>query len=188
MKAVSVRKQEPVSKLYAKALFELAQERNELPVVQDNLESFVSVLREQPQLRQALEGYLFSNKEREALVRELGQKLQLHPVVQRFVELLTQKSRVVVIEEVYTAFRDLVDESKGVLRGTVTTVEPLTEAENADLSKAFSQKFNKQVILEPVINKEILGGLVVQVEGKTFDGSLKTTIRRLRETLERQAL
>lgn len=188
MKTATVKKLEPVSKLYARALFELALERNEIPAVQENLGEFVQLIRDNSELGRALSGYLFSSQDREALVRDVAQKIQLSPLVQRFVELLAVKNRISVVEEVYTAFRALVDQNQGIVRGTVTTVEPLSEAEAADLAKTFSKKFNKQVVLEPVINKEILGGLVVSLEGKTFDGSLKTTIRRLRETLERQAL
>lgn len=188
MKSGAVHKQEPVSKLYAKALFEFAQERNEVPVIQEHFAAFVEATRTQPELKQALTTYLFSTQEREALAREICKTMGLNPIVQRFVELLTVKTRIVLLDEVYAAFRDLVDKSQGVVRGIVTTVESLSDAETADLQKVFSNRFKKQVRLEPVIDKEILGGLVVQVEGMTFDGSLKTTIRRLRDTLERQAL
>lgn len=188
MKSGTLKKQEPVSKLYAKALFEFAQERNEISVIQENFTAFVEAVRTQPELRQALSTYLFSTQEREILARELCKTMQLNSVVQKFIELLTVKNRIALIDDVYAAFRELVDESQGVVRGTVTTVEPLSDAEAADLQNAFSKRFNKQVRLEPVIDKEILGGLVVKVEGMTFDGSLKTTIRRLRDTLERQAL
>lgn len=188
MKSITTKKQEPVSKLYAKALYELAYERSEVAAVQTDLAGLVETVRGEPQLAEALSAYVFSTVDRKKLVAELAGKMQLHPIVKRFVELMTEKGRFKLIEQVYESFRALVDESNGILRGTVITVEPLTDAENADLSKAFARQFNKQVVLEPVIDKEILGGLVVKIEGKTFDGSLKTTIRRLKENLERQSL
>ena len=56
------------------------------------------------------------------------------------------------------------------------------------VNQAFAKKFNKNIVLDSVIDKEILGGLVVQIQGLTFDGSLKNAIRRLKETLERQSV
>lgn len=188
MRATSIKKQEPVSKRYAKALYELAHERGEVKVILEDFAGFVEMLRTEPQLEQALSTYVFSTEDREKLMAELSQKMQLHPMVQRFLQLLSGKGRVRLVDQIYIAFRELVDKSNNLVRGTVMTVDALTEAETADLSKAFSRKFNKQVVLEPVIDKEILGGLVVKVEGMTFDGSLRTTIRRLKENLERQSL
>lgn len=188
MRATSVKKQEPVSKRYAKALYELAHERGEVKNIQEDFAGITETLRSDPQLMQALSTYVFSTEDREKLMDELSKKMELHPIVQRFLQLLAAKNRVRLIEQIYLAFREIVDASNGLVRGTVMTVDALTDAETADLSQAFSRKFNKQVVLEPVIDKDILGGLVVKVQGMTFDGSLKTTIRRLKENLERQSL
>ena len=106
----------------------------------------------------------------------------------KFFKLLTAKNRVVVIDSIRDAFQLLSDQKKGIMRGTVSTVEALSSAEAAELAKAFTKKLGKQVVLESVTDKEILGGLVVNVQGRTFDGSLKTTIRRLKDTLERQSI
>ncbi|MEW6057935.1 MAG: ATP synthase F1 subunit delta [Bdellovibrionota bacterium] len=188
MNSQRVTQHEPVSKLYAKALFEMSQEKGALEKVQEDFFGLIELVREQPQLKQAFSGFLFSKKERESLAKEFTEKAQLHPLLQRFASLLIEKDRFGLLENVYDSFRELVDESKNTVRGTVVTVEPLTEAEKTDLSKTFARRFNKQVVLEPVIDKELLGGLIVKIQGLTFDGSLKTTIRRLKENLERQSI
>lgn len=188
MSASSVKKQEPVSKLYAKALYEFATERNELSTVQEHFRALVDVFRSNPELIEALSADVFSTEERERLTIELTKKMALSPMVQRFAQLIAGKGRMRLVEQVYGAFCELVDESQGIVRGTVTTVEALTDAETADLAKTFARKFNKQVILEPAVDSDILGGLIVKIQGMTFDGSLKTTIRRLKENLERQSI
>lgn len=188
VKAASGKKPEPVSRLYAKALFELAQEKNELEAATQDLGGVVELLRESFMLRQTLESVIFSIEDREKIAAELGKKAGLNPLVQRFMLLLISKNRLPMIESIHASFRELMDESKNIARGTVTTVEPLNDAQKADLAAAFSKKFNKQVELDPLVDKEILGGLVVKVQGLTFDGSLRTTIRRLKENLERQSI
>ncbi|MBI3556378.1 MAG: ATP synthase F1 subunit delta, partial [Deltaproteobacteria bacterium] len=141
-----------------------------------------------PQLVQAVSAFMFPVESRQKLALEIMQKVELSKSIMQFVNLLIAKNRFQVLEQIHDAFRGLVDRSKNTVRGTLTTVDVLNEAETNEISQAFARKFNKQVVLEPVIDKSLLGGLVVQVQGLTFDGSLKTTIRRLRETLERQSI
>jgi F-type H+-transporting ATPase subunit delta len=186
--ASNTMKIEPVSKLYAKAVFELASESNILDKVLSDFSELLVFLKEQPLLEKALSAFMFSVEDREALGVEVFSKAGVHPFLIRLVRLMISKNRLTLIESVYKSLRDQADASKGVVRGTVNVVEPLSDSEIEDLSRALSKKLNKQVILEPVIDKEILGGLVVQIEGKTFDGSLKTAIRRLKENLERQSI
>lgn len=184
----NINKIEPVSKLYAKAVFELANEKNELDAVLVDFEKLIEAFEEQPQIMKALSAYMFSNEDREKLGLEILTKMQVHATVSRLVQLMITKNRLELLPSVYTALRNFADRAKGIVRGNVTVVEQLSEAEIADLSKAFGKKLNKQVLLEPSIDKDILGGLVVQIEGKTFDGSVRTALRRLKDNLERQSI
>jgi F-type H+-transporting ATPase subunit delta len=188
VKTPSAKKAEPVANLYAKALFELASETKSIDAIAAELEALVEFLSENQQLKEALSTLTFSAEQREKLAADIAKQTQLNPVISRLFQLLTEKNRLMVLPSIYAAFRGFMDEGKNIVRGTVTTVEPLSEAEKADLSKAFGKKLNKQVVLEAQTDKEILGGLVVEIQGLTFDGSLKTTIRRLRENLERQSI
>lgn len=175
-----------VAGVYGDALFEMAQEKGQLDSVQADFAGVTQTLREQRDLKTALTAYTFSIEERRKLAAEVADRAQLSPIVARFIDLLVLKNRLHLIEEIHAAFRARLDESRNVVRGTVTTVESLTGSEIEDLSRAFSKKMNKQAVLEPELDKSILGGLVVKIQGMTFDGSLKTTIRRLKENLEKQ--
>lgn len=188
MTTETVKKQEPVAKLYGKALFELAKEQGAADAVAQDLRGLVELVEGQPVLKEALAGYTFSQNEKEKLAAELASKVELHPMVKRFFELLISKNRLTLIGQMYAAFQAFVDESNNVLRGEVVTVEPLTDSEKNELSSAFGKKLKKQVILESVTDKDILGGLIVKIQGLTFDGSLKTTLSRLKENLERQSI
>ena len=188
MKTTSTKKPEPVSKLYAKALFELATETNNVEQVLADLATFNELVQASPELNQALSAQMFSVEDRVTLAAQVTDKAQLNPLVRRFIEILVSKNRITLTDQIYDSFREYIDQRNNTVRGTLTTAEPLTEAEIADLAKAFGRKFNKTVVLEPATDKQLLGGLVVKIQGLTFDGSLKTTIRRLKENLERQPL
>ncbi|MBI2605464.1 MAG: ATP synthase F1 subunit delta [Deltaproteobacteria bacterium] len=177
-----------IAKVYAKALFLVASERKELESIQAELSEFAQVVFESANLAPVLSSHALLLSERQRLAEQVVEKLGVHPVLKKLFAQLVAKGRVSALPAIAEAFGALVDESKNLVRGTVTTTDPLTEAERNDLSRAFAKKFNKQVVLRQALDKSILGGLVVNIQGLTFDGSLKTSIRRLKETLERQSV
>lgn len=179
---------EPVAKVYAQALFDLAQEQNKVDELLKSFSEFVEFLNSQEDLVETLASRTFTSEQREKLVLELAKKINLDGTLTKLLHVFTLKNRLSVLQDTLRAFQFRVDQSKGIVRGTVTTVEPLSDEQREDLAKHFSKKLNKHVELETRIDKEILGGLIVQVQGLTFDGSLKTTIRSLKENLERQSL
>lgn len=179
---------EPVAKVYAKAFFELAVEKNIIQQAKDELKAFLDLLSENIKLKQVLTSYAFSLEERESILKNLAQKLQLHALLTRFLQTLLLNNRLQVLAEIYEAFCNYVDEHQNIVRGTITAVEPLTQNECHELESAFSKKFGKQVHLEQVTDPLVLGGLVVQIKGLTFDGSLQTALHSLKENLERHAI
>ncbi len=183
-------KNKPLSfcRVYAKALFEIAEEKNILDKVQQDLEAFLETLTVEPALPLAFANTAFSNSAKTELSKKLAEKLSLSKEVIRFIELLIQKNRINFFSEICRAFSEIKDVRQNILRGTVTTVGKLDETTKQDLAQAFAKRFNKKVILEQKENKAILGGLVVELNGLVFDGSLKTTLNNLKENLERQSV
>lgn len=178
----------PIAKVYAKALFLIATERKDVENIQAELSELAQIVLEGGELTTVLSSRALLLSERQKLAEQVMEKLGAHSILKKLFEQLVAKGRLAVLPSIAEAFGALVDESGNLVRGTVTTTDPLTEAERNDLSKAFAKKFNKQVVLRQALDKSILGGLVVNIQGLTFDGSLKTAIRRLKETLERQSV
>jgi F-type H+-transporting ATPase subunit delta len=179
---------EPVAKVYAAALFEQAKEQGVLDNLVQELVEMKKVFAESKDFLVVLASSAFSLEQRTLLVKEYCTKAGISSLGNRFLELLVQKRRIELFENIVDGFMDLLDDEKGIIRGTLTTVDAVSSAQKEDIAKAFSRKTGKQVILEQQIDKDILGGLIVSVKGITFDGSLRTTVNNLKETLERQSV
>ena len=178
-------KKSPVSKLYARALFELTQEQKNSDAVLEELKDLFYFLDEKKSAVKPLLSTGIPYEQRSIVAEELAKTLQLAPTLKRLFVLLAEKNRLEIIGSIYSAFRLLVDSNNGLVRGEVITTESLNENEKKELEKAFEKKLGKKVILESQINKEIIGGLIVKVQGLTFDGSIKTTLNNLKSNLER---
>ncbi len=179
---------DPVSKLYAKALYEHALEQGTLDSIFNGYLTFCSEVVGLSELDSALSSPLFSTEEKVALVEEVGKKLETHKEILNFVKVLVSNGRYAQVQSIKSSFQALVDKKQGIVRGSVTSVASLSDAERADLARAFEKKLGKKVVLEQQTDKSILGGLIVRVQGQTYDGSLLTALNRLRESLERQSI
>ena len=101
--------------------------------------------------------------------------------------LLAEKNRLPLFLEIATAFEDISDEDHGVTRGTVRSATALLPAARKQIEEIVNQVTKKKVILNFTEDSKLLGGMVAQVGGWTFDDSLESHLTRMGEELNRRA-
>src|SRR6185436_13465938 len=104
-------------------------------------------------------------------------------LVRRLVMLLAQRERLGVLGEVERAYAQLWNAHRGVVDAEALTVAPLGDAEQRALTAALAKLAGREVELTATVAPEILGGLVVKMDGKVYDGSVRGKLRALRERL-----
>jgi F-type H+-transporting ATPase subunit delta len=176
-----------VSKRYAKALLAVTKQKG----------VHAKALAELKVVAQALTGdatikAYFANptisaeKKAEALKAAFANKGVSEEVVNTLI-LLAEKNRSEIFEQVVQAYQDLLDVEDGVTRGVVRSAQPLS----ADAQKALETKINgvlkKKIVLTFEQDPKLLGGVVANVGGWTFDDSIDTHLKKLNEDLNRRA-
>jgi len=113
-------------------------------------------------------------------------ELRLSPLVRDFFALVTAHGRVSQLSAIAAAYRDLVDEDRGIVRGRVRTAVRLNEGEQTELSRRLGAvKEGREVILEQVVDEGVLGGVIAEIGDLVLDGSLRGQLARVRERLAR---
>ena len=82
-------------------------------------------------------------------------------------------------------YQKLADELKGVARASLVSATALSEDTVEKIRAALSNKTNKEIILEVEQDPELIGGIVTQIGDLVWDGSIKTQLSNMRETLKR---
>lgn len=72
---------------------------------------------------------------------------------------------------------------KNTAVAVVTTAVALTQDQERSLLSALQKRTGKTVTLKTVIDKELLGGIKVEIDGEILDGSLKNNLKRAREVI-----
>jgi F-type H+-transporting ATPase subunit delta len=180
-------REEILGKRYAKALIKLCVEKGVLERVREDLTNIVSVFNGQELFRRVMCDPVYAAKERrKAILKDVMKRLEISDICQRFLYLLIEKERIRYVPAILEAYMRLEDEAAGRLRARIVSAYPLP-GENVDkIRKALEERLHKQVFLELQIEKELIGGVICKVNGMVFDGSVRTQIETLKETLRRE--
>ncbi len=171
-----------VARRYARALFALAKDAAALQHTADDLWRIAAVT-EDPQLGPVLCSPLLSAARRTELVRTVASELALSDLLTRFVRVLADQQRLDELQPVAEHFRDALDRELGRVRITVRSARPLEPSQHSDLIAAFAKLTGKDIIPSVVVDADLLGGVIVEVEGKVYDGSVRTQLDRLEKEL-----
>jgi F-type H+-transporting ATPase subunit delta len=172
---------ESVARRYARAIFELALERNQ------PLESWFSELQaiEAALTDAAVQPTLISPKlsfgqKRELIDRALG---GVDPLQRNFVYLLVERGRLELLGAVVREFRAMMLDHQGIAEATVTTAVPIGDAEAERIAQLLGRLVNKKVILQREVDPSIIGGVVARVGDRLINGSVAGRLAALREQL-----
>ena len=174
-----------ISRRYAKALVQLAVEQNQVERFGKELGQFSALLADQGLLRLILESPTFPMDRKAAILADLLESVQPAGTVQDFLGLLLEKDRLQYLGMIAGDYRALADELSGIVRAKVTAAAPLSEVQCQAIGGALQQQTGKQVELTVVVNPALLGGLQAEIGGQLIDGSLKTQLNRIEDTLKK---
>lgn len=175
-----------LAKRYAKALVEVAAERDALESIGAELDRVAAFWEAEP----AMAGF-FGNpgillRDKTETLTTLAQQMKLSPLLHKFLDLLLARDRLQALPGMARIYADLMNKRLGRVQAAVTTAAPLAPDLMETLRRRMGQALGKTVLLESRVNPGILGGIVVQVDSTVYDGSLKTQLRQLREHLLRE--
>ena len=96
------------------------------------------------------------------------------------VEQLVQQPRGRRIGELVRHAATLVADQAGLTIATVSVASPLSPEQSERLAQALSRRYSRRVELNQVVDRDLVGGLRVQIGDDVIDGSVATRINDLR--------
>ncbi|GAA6091479.1 ATP synthase subunit O, mitochondrial isoform X1 [Tachysurus ichikawai] len=165
---------------YATALYSAASKQKNLDKVEQEL-GRVSNLIKDPKLSSVVLNPHVKRSLKQKTVNDALNKAKLSPITINFINVLADNGRLSLTSDVITAFGKMMSAHRGEVTCTVTTAQPLGEANLAELKVALNGFLAKgeTIKLETKSDPSILGGMVVSIGDKYVDMSTKTKIQKL---------
>jgi F-type H+-transporting ATPase subunit delta len=173
---------EGIGRNYAETLLTLARKSGEVEEWGALIDAISVGMREDNTLRTFLESPKLSAAHKiEILEKALSRRVPA--VFLRFVETVINKRRQMLIPEIASEYRLLIDESENRIHATVTVASEPTEPERDALARQLSRLFGKRVVPHISLNPAILGGVIVKVGDTVMDGSVRKRLAVLRQRM-----
>ena len=168
-------------RIYARALFDAAKDRDRLARVREDLADFVAMVDEVPELRALLRDPVLDPKEKaDALDSILG---GVDELVRNFLLLVAEKNRSAQIEEIAREFDRLVAAEERRLEVELTTAFELSDKEAKSIVAQSQKASGRQVDATRSVDPDLIGGLILQAGSMRVDASVRGRLNRLRHDL-----
>jgi F-type H+-transporting ATPase subunit delta len=169
-----------VADRYATALFELAENDQQLAGIESDLGRFAGLLDESADLRRLVKSPVFSAEEQARAVGAVLDKAGIGGLVGNLVKVAAGNRRLFMVPDIIAAFRRLLARHRGEVSAEVTSATPLNDSQLADLKAALKASLGKDVALATAVDPGLIGGLIVKVGSRMIDGSVRTKLNSLK--------
>ena len=172
-----------LTRRYAKALVELAVEQQAVDRYGEELAMVNAVLDQEELLRQLLESPTLAMDKKAAMLADLTKALGLSEGTDKFLGLLLSKDRLSFLPQIEETYRRLADDLSGVLRARITAAVELDAAQQQAIGASLEKQTGKKVALNVTVDPKLIGGVQAEIGGRLFDGSVRTQLKRIEESL-----
>jgi len=164
---------------YAKALFELADEKKTLDEVANDLRQLRSLLDDSADLRRLIRSPVLSRIEQGNAVVAIAEKAGFSTVTRNFLGVAARNRRLFLVPGVITAYLHELATRRGEVTAEVTSARPLSAAQTEAVNEQLRKAVGRKVAVDLRIDPSLIGGLVVKVGSRMVDASLKSKLARL---------
>ena len=174
---------EEIAAVYARSLFEVAQEQDKLDGIREELGQFADALNDNRELQVFFFSPYFSTIEKEdGLDRTVS---DADPILVNFLKLLIENHRMPVIFRVRRGYEELWEDENKLLPVRVTSAVELDKSTVSQIGDKIAEQTGRKVELSSEVDPDILGGIVVRVGNSILDASIRNRLEQLRRQVAR---
>jgi F-type H+-transporting ATPase subunit delta len=163
-------------------MLQLANERQQAEPIRAELRGLREVLDANP----ALAGHLADPAVSEASRASLLQRVfagRISQITLNFLGVLNEKGRLALLPEIIEAYDDLLEEQLGNVEVDVTVAQRLDAAQLEQVRQRVSQVLGRTAVVHQYVDESIIGGLVLRVQDKLLDASVKFQLDQMKRRL-----
>jgi F-type H+-transporting ATPase subunit delta len=167
---------------YAKALFTLAKERNQVEPVKLDLGKLSGLLAGSPEFRWLLETPVITSSEKARMAEKALTGL-IEPISLDFLQLLIRHRREANLASTCRMFTELYKTDQGILDAKVESAIPVDAGFLAGLKKRLEESSHRAIEMKTETNEALIGGFILTLEDQQLDASVQSKLKRIRQEL-----
>ncbi len=172
-----------MNKEYPEALFLLAAEEGRKEEILETLIAMETAFLENPEFMELLASPAVSMEERLTVIEKTFSSLERPGV--SFLKILCERGYLRSFPEMVKTYQELMEAAGKVSTAQITSAVELTEEEKAALLQKLEKRCGNTVVAEYQVDSSLLGGMVIEIDGKVMDASLKSRLSDIKDVMSR---
>lgn len=173
-----------LARRYTKALFQLARDTGEEEAIGRQVDEFFAAY-SGSNLQTVLTNPAFDVASRKRVLIQVGNTQQLSVLTIHFLSLLLERDRLGHLPGIVSCYRRLLNEAKGRVDAKVFSAAALDSALAERVRAQLKAMSGKDVVMQQEVDPSLLGGMMVELEGKIYDGSIRTQLEKMKQRIAR---
>ena len=166
---------------YARAIYEIADEEKLIEEVFNDMIRINKLNRDSFDFKNLLSNSIIDNIDKKKAILSLIEKN--NSITEKLLDLLIHNKRVAIISDISSSFIQLYNKHNNIKEAVVITASPINKnLENQILSQIKIPEA-KSITLTNLVDSSIIGGFIIQYDGKEYNASIKQNLKNLKTEL-----
>ncbi len=171
------------SERYARALFELAQEKSELDVTEQNIRDFLKIYNESKELENFIKNPTQSFNNQLAIIKKISDLMKFTKNLERFFSILIIKRRIFFSKKILISFLKLASLKRGELSAQLISSKELSSQDLKNISSELSKIIGSNINFNYKVDENLIGGFKMQLGSLMIDTSIKNKLRKYKQLM-----
>ena len=171
------------SERYSRALFEVANENKELDKIEDDVRNFQSLFNSSSEIKNFIQNPTQSKNIQNSVINLIAEKLSFSKNLKNFFLLLIEKRRIFFVKKISESFLKLCSRKRGEVKASLISSKELSQIELNEINRDLSQSMGSKIIFDYKVDKDLIGGLKLQVGSFMIDTSIKNKLKKFEQAM-----
>ena len=171
------------SERYSRALFEVANETNELDKIENDVRNFQSLFNSSSEIKNFIQNPSQSKNTQNNVINLMSENLGFSKNLKNFFLLLIEKRRIFFVKKISESFLRLCSKKRGEIKASLISSKELSSTELDEISKDLSKSMRSIIKLDYKVDKDLIGGLKLQLGSFMIDTSIKNKLKKYEQAL-----
>ena len=164
---------------YSLALYELAEESNELIEIEKHSSSLIKLIFNSDEFKSLIKNPTIKQEDLLTAVSKITEKYKLNVLLNKFLRFLVSKRRFFYVEKILKNFIETCSKKRGEIKAELVSAKELSESEISNINQELANNFSSKIKLNYKHDSSLIGGLVVQVGSTMVDTSIKNKLQKI---------
>ena len=171
------------SERYARALFEVSKENNEQEKIENDAKNFQIILKESRDFQNFIKNPTQTISHQNEVIDLLSKRLNFSKNLKNFLLLLIEKRRIFFVKKILESFIKLCSHKRGEIKASLISSKELSQIDLDKISDELSNTIGSNLKFNFTVDKELIGGLKLQLGSIMIDTSIKNKLKKYEQTL-----